>query len=211
MGGSPPRLGTRAELDEKGQDKRLSASRPWTEFGFMPRVVAAEYRGHYRIHLRFNDNSTRVVDFRKWLEGPVFEPLKDRTYFQRFFIEGGTVAWPNGADMLAWPSLAADFFDEVLEYRVWCCPGRGASDEAEGDDYYYAFATYEEALQCFRQSPGAEAPCVLVRQREWVDEPEPDVYVHKKGERITEWDPAWLSRGARQPNAIEPFIALRTH
>jgi hypothetical protein len=66
---------------------------------FIPNVVAAEYRGGYRIHLRFNDDSAKVVDFRKWLEGPVFEPLKDPAYFQRFFLEAGTVAWPNGADI----------------------------------------------------------------------------------------------------------------
>jgi hypothetical protein len=29
----------------------------------------------------------------------VFEPLKDESYFRRFFLEGGTVAWPNGADI----------------------------------------------------------------------------------------------------------------
>jgi hypothetical protein len=29
----------------------------------------------------------------------VFEPLKDTAYFQRFFLEGGTVSWPNGADI----------------------------------------------------------------------------------------------------------------
>lgn len=36
-------------------------------------------------------------------------------------------------------------WDEVLEYRVWCHPERGAPDEADGSDYYYAFATYEDA------------------------------------------------------------------
>jgi hypothetical protein len=34
-----------------------------------------------------------------WVHGPIFEPLKAHEYFQRFFLEGGTVAWPNGADV----------------------------------------------------------------------------------------------------------------
>jgi hypothetical protein len=33
------------------------------------------------------------------MDGPVFEPLKDPGCFQRFFLEGGTVTWPNGADV----------------------------------------------------------------------------------------------------------------
>lgn len=41
----------------------------------------------------------KVLDFERWLEGPVFEPLRDLTFFRRFFVEGGTVAWPNGADI----------------------------------------------------------------------------------------------------------------
>jgi hypothetical protein len=44
-------------------------------------------------------NLQGTLDFQAWLEGPVFEPLKDRTYFQQFFIDGGTVVWPNGADI----------------------------------------------------------------------------------------------------------------
>ncbi|HTD40981.1 MAG TPA: hypothetical protein VK671_10205, partial [Mucilaginibacter sp.] len=38
-------------------------------------------------------------------------------------------------------------WDEVLEYRVWCHPERGAPDVAEGDDYYYVFETCEEAFE----------------------------------------------------------------
>src|SRR3990167_5043142 len=66
---------------------------------FLPSVIRAEYRDGFRIHLTFNDNSERTVDFRPWLDGPIFEPLKDPNYFQRFFLEGGTVVWPNGADI----------------------------------------------------------------------------------------------------------------
>jgi hypothetical protein len=65
----------------------------------MPTVVRGEYRGDHRIRLTFSDGSQKTVDFRGWLTGPVFEPLRDESYFRRFFIGGGTVAWPNGADI----------------------------------------------------------------------------------------------------------------
>jgi hypothetical protein len=65
----------------------------------LPAVVHAEYRGDFRIRLVFNDGTEGTIDFSEWLEGPVFEPLKEREYFARFFLEGGTVTWPNGADV----------------------------------------------------------------------------------------------------------------
>ena len=66
---------------------------------FLPIVVRAEYREQYQISLTFNDGLEATVDFSPWLQGPVFEPLKDRAYFRRFFLDGGTVTWPNGADI----------------------------------------------------------------------------------------------------------------
>ena len=66
---------------------------------FLPTVVKAEYHGGYRIQLTFNEGVEETLDFAQWLEVPVFEPLKDVAYFQRFFLDGGTVAWPNGADI----------------------------------------------------------------------------------------------------------------
>jgi len=65
----------------------------------VPYVIEAEYRGGYRIHVTFDDRSEATIDFRRWLKGPVFQPLKDRKFFQRFFLDGWTVAWPNGADI----------------------------------------------------------------------------------------------------------------
>ena len=66
---------------------------------FLPSVVRADYRGGFRIHLTFNDNSEGTLDFQQWLDGPVFEPLKNVDYFGRFFLDGGAVVWPNGADI----------------------------------------------------------------------------------------------------------------
>jgi hypothetical protein len=67
--------------------------------GLLPSVTRAEYRGEYRIHLWFQDGLERTLDFAQWLEGPIFAPVKDAGYFQRFFLDGGTVSWPNGADI----------------------------------------------------------------------------------------------------------------
>lgn len=65
----------------------------------IPCVTKAEYQGGYRIHVTFADHSEKTIDFRRYLKGPVFEPLKDVKYFRRFFLDGWTVAWPNGADI----------------------------------------------------------------------------------------------------------------
>ena len=65
---------------------------------FVPIVIAAAFRGDYRIDLTFNDGLNRTIDLEPLFEGPVFEPLREFGYFQRFFIDGRVVAWPNGAD-----------------------------------------------------------------------------------------------------------------
>jgi hypothetical protein len=66
---------------------------------FLPTVVHAEHRGGFRLHIVFSDASENTIDFEHWLQGPMFEPLKNPQYFQRFFVDGGTVVWPNGADI----------------------------------------------------------------------------------------------------------------
>ena len=65
----------------------------------LPLVTQAEYRGDFKIHLAFNDGTEAVVDFADWLEGPIFDPVRDPRFFQRFFVEAGAIVWPNGADI----------------------------------------------------------------------------------------------------------------
>jgi hypothetical protein len=63
-------------------------------------VMAIEYRGGYVFRVTFDDGATGDVDFSEYLElGPVFFPLRDLSYFRQARIEGGTIAWPNGADI----------------------------------------------------------------------------------------------------------------
>jgi hypothetical protein len=98
-------------------------------------------------------------------------------------------------------------WDEVLEYRVWCHPQRGAPDEADGSDYYYAFATYAEAKECSLAISGADEPLALVLQREYINEQTPGQYEHIIEERVTEWPVAFLSRPRRTPRTIPDFLA----
>jgi len=66
----------------------------------MNEVRFIEYRGGYVYHVVFDDGLEGDIDLRQYLEGgPVFAPLRDPAYFRRARIEGGTISWPNGADI----------------------------------------------------------------------------------------------------------------
>ncbi len=98
-------------------------------------------------------------------------------------------------------------WDEVLEYRVWCHPEVGAEDVADGSDYFHAFATYPKALAFAESTPGADAPIALIRQKEYINEAQPGVYVHVKKERVTEWPVEFLQRPKRNRHTIPDFLA----
>ena len=98
-------------------------------------------------------------------------------------------------------------WDEVLEDRVWCHPSQGAEDLENGDVYFYVFESYEDALEFSVGTNGSEPPLALVLQKEYIDEPEPEVYKHIKNERLTEWPVELLSRPRRTDKTIPGFLA----
>ncbi len=63
-------------------------------------VVSAKYISDYKIHIKFSTGEERIVDMEHELWGEVFEPLKDKKFFEQFKVseELGTIVWPNGAD-----------------------------------------------------------------------------------------------------------------
>lgn len=66
---------------------------------YIPTVIDAEYIKDYIIKVKFDNGKSNIVDFSKFLYGPIFEPLKEIAYFKNFFVDGWTIAWPNGADI----------------------------------------------------------------------------------------------------------------
>ena len=65
------------------------------------RVKNARHVRDYVVEFTFTDGSVRQIDLDRYLWGPVFERVRDREYFRKFRVsrEGGTIAWPNGADI----------------------------------------------------------------------------------------------------------------
>jgi hypothetical protein len=63
-------------------------------------IREARVCGPHSLLLTFDDGTTKQVNVRQLLDGPMFEPLQDPTYFASMTLDTicGTVVWPNGAD-----------------------------------------------------------------------------------------------------------------
>ncbi len=57
-------------------------------------VTKAEVVGPYSLRLSFNDGTVKRVNLRRWLNGPVFLPLRDPSAFAQIYLDGETVTWP---------------------------------------------------------------------------------------------------------------------
>ena len=61
-------------------------------------VTQAKYINDYKVWLAFNDGTEGEIDLSHELYGEIFEPLKDKSFFKSFKLEGHTLSWENGAD-----------------------------------------------------------------------------------------------------------------
>ncbi len=63
-------------------------------------VVDITYRKGFTYRIVFDDGTGGDVDFSEYLrKGPIFAPLRDPSFFRKARVEGGTISWPNGADI----------------------------------------------------------------------------------------------------------------
>jgi hypothetical protein len=64
------------------------------------KIVDAKPLDGFRVALRFDDGKSKTVDLEALLHGPVFEDVRGNPQaFRAFKIDGGTLTWPNGADI----------------------------------------------------------------------------------------------------------------
>ena len=61
-------------------------------------VKKADYINDYKLRLEFNEGTVMSVDLERYLNGKVFEPLKNKEYFKAFTLKYNTIEWENGAD-----------------------------------------------------------------------------------------------------------------
>ncbi|MFH0771293.1 MAG: DUF2442 domain-containing protein [Candidatus Omnitrophota bacterium] len=72
-------------------------------------VTDVSYLNGYKLRLKFETNEYKVVDLQSYLEGKIFEPLKNIAYFKSAILNKDidTVVWPNNAD------FSPDFLYEI--------------------------------------------------------------------------------------------------
>lgn len=68
-----------------------------------------DYVSDYKLILTFEDGSVKLADLGPYLDGEIFEPLKDIDYFKtvRLNSELDTIVWESGANM------SPDFLYEI--------------------------------------------------------------------------------------------------
>ncbi|HVA51402.1 MAG TPA: DUF2442 domain-containing protein [Pirellulales bacterium] len=66
----------------------------------MYRIADVKTLPGYQLQVRFEDGTHGTVSLAERLFGPMFEPLRDLSFFEQVFIdEFGAICWPNGADL----------------------------------------------------------------------------------------------------------------
>jgi len=66
----------------------------------IPEIVEVRAAGDCRVWVRFAGGEQGEVDLSSYTGyGPIFAPLADESFFRQVRVLGGTIAWPNGADI----------------------------------------------------------------------------------------------------------------
>lgn len=93
----------------------------------MLRVVDVDYIKDYTLSITFSDGVMKTVDLQPYLNGGVFEQLKDISQFKQYGLNHWTIEWACGVD------LAPEFLYELPEVNT---SGEVSSQAAEKQAHY---------------------------------------------------------------------------
>lgn len=65
----------------------------------MIRVVDVDYVKDYTLSITFSDGVKKVVDLQPYLNGGVFEQLKELSQFRQYGLNHWTIEWACGVDL----------------------------------------------------------------------------------------------------------------
>ena len=64
-----------------------------------PRAKKVKVVSGYKIEVEFDNGEVRIFDVSPLLNLPVYQPLKNRSYFEKVYVDHGIVQWPNEVDI----------------------------------------------------------------------------------------------------------------
>ncbi len=72
-------------------------------------VTDVKYLKNYELKIGFENDEIKIVDLEPYLDGPIFEPLKNLDFFKQVMVNQDidTIVWPNDAD------FAPEFLYEI--------------------------------------------------------------------------------------------------
>lgn len=86
----------------------------------LAKIIGFKQVGDFTLEIIFEDTKSPRIDFLPFLTGPLFEPLRDKSFFAKVSInpEAHTLVWPNGADfdpgmLHDWDQLQDEFRNQV--------------------------------------------------------------------------------------------------
>ena len=77
----------------------------------MIRVVDVDYVKDFTLSVTFSDGVKKVVDLQPYLNGGVFEQLKDLSQFRQYGLNHLTIEWACGVD------LAPEFLHDLPDVK----------------------------------------------------------------------------------------------
>jgi hypothetical protein len=64
-------------------------------------LTSVKYIEDYKVEVSFNNGRKGAADLSDALQGPIFEPLREKSIFTQLKVDEDleTICWPNGADL----------------------------------------------------------------------------------------------------------------